>query len=54
MTVALWICSLPLIAKFAVAPFNFWGTRRRLNEASTYSGGDPVYTDSVGFLSDAG
>lgn len=24
MTVALWICSLPLIAEFAVAPFNLW------------------------------
>lgn len=27
MTVALWICSLPLIAEFAVAPFNLWSGR---------------------------
>jgi hypothetical protein len=24
MTVALWMCSLPLIAEIAVAPFNLW------------------------------
>lgn len=31
MTVLLWICSLPLIAEFAVAPFNLWSGRTMAN-----------------------
>src|SRR5581483_11683518 len=31
MTVLLWICSLPLIAEFAVAPFNLWSGRTMPN-----------------------
>jgi len=27
MTVLMWICSVPLIAEFAVAPFNLWSGR---------------------------
>lgn len=27
MTVALWLCSLPLIGEFAFAPFNLWSGR---------------------------
>jgi hypothetical protein len=31
MTVLLWVCSLPLIAEFAVAPFNLWSGRTMPN-----------------------
>ncbi len=31
MTVVLWLCSLPLIAEFAVAPFNLWSGRTMSN-----------------------
>lgn len=31
MTIALWICTLPLIAEFLVAPFNLWSGRTMPN-----------------------
>jgi hypothetical protein len=31
MTVALWLCSVPLIAEFAVAPLNLWSGRTIAN-----------------------
>jgi hypothetical protein len=31
MTVALWICSVPLIAEFLIAPFNLWSGRTMPN-----------------------
>lgn len=31
MTVLLWLCSVPLIAEFAVAPFNLWSGRTMPN-----------------------
>jgi hypothetical protein len=31
MTVALWLCSVPLIAEFAIAPFNLWSGRTMAN-----------------------
>ena len=31
MILALWICSLPLIAEFAIAPFNLWSGRTMPN-----------------------
>jgi len=31
MTIALWVCSLPLIAEFLVAPFNLWSGRTMPN-----------------------
>jgi hypothetical protein len=31
MTALLWICSVPLIAEFAVAPFNLWSGRTMPN-----------------------
>lgn len=31
MTIALWVCSLPLIVEFLVAPFNLWSGRTMPN-----------------------
>ena len=31
MTIGLWLCSLPLIAEFAFAPFNLWSGRTMAN-----------------------
>lgn len=33
MTAAIWLCSLPLIAEFLVAPFNLWSGRTMPNFA---------------------
>lgn len=41
MTLALWLCSLPLIAEFAVAPFNLW-SGRTIGNFTRFTGLPPV------------
>lgn len=46
MTLLLWICSVPLIAEFAFAPFNLWSGRTMPN-FTRYTGMPPALARNV-------